>query len=321
MRNLFLMTALAAFPIWAGSCQALPVEAEPECFSVVIRATLPIASKVTDPSPESESHLSGIQVFVFDVSGLLEVSGASESRSLSLRCRSGQKTVWVLANAPHPGPISRISDLESAVSRLSDNVPGRLVMAGSRPLTVLSDMAGSVTVERLCAKVTVGSITKAFTSPVLQARELRIHRIYMINVAADRPYGTAAGPSSWYNRMGYQGDCLALLCDEVGQEAAPVLTGSHTFYVYPNDSDSDARGAPWSPRHTRLVIDASIGEESCFYAIDLPFLESNHAYELQNIILTRPGAPDEEGLMAGAGVRFSFQVKAWTGVDPYIENL
>lgn len=321
MRHLFLMAALAAFPIWAGSCQALPDGPEPERFGVVIRATLPLGSRVSDPSPESESYIAGIQVFVFDGSGLLEASAAAASLSLSLRCRTGEKTVWVLANAPELASVSRIADLESAVSRLSDNAPARLVMAGSRPLTVLSDMSGAVTVERLCAKVTVGSITKAFTSSVLQAKELRIRRIYMTNVTADRTYGTATGPSAWYNRMGYQGDCPSLLCDEIGQVADPTLPGIHTFYVYPNDSESEARGAPWSPRHTRLVIDATLGGEPCYYVIDIPQLESNHAYELSNIILTRPGASDEEGFTTTAGVRFTFRVKAWSGIDPYVENL
>ena len=321
MKNHGLLIALAAIPLWAASCQGLPEREEADRYSLLVRVSLPVVSKVTDASPEAESRLTDIRVFVFDDAGWLETSGTASSRSLSLRCRTGDKTVWVLANAPEAGSILRISDLESCLSRLSDNAPDRLVMAGSRALTVLSDMEGTVTVQRLCAKVTVGSITKAFTSAVLQERELRIRRVYMTNVAADCCYGTSTAPSSWYNRMGYQGDCPALLCDEVDKVASPTLSEPHTFYVYPNDSPSDARGGTWSPRHTRLVMDASLGGEPCYYVIDIPNLESNHAYELSNILLTRPGASEEENVTAASGVRFTFQVRGWSVAEPYVENL
>ena len=285
-----------------------------------VSAAVPGATRITGVTDEEESRVSDIQVFVFDGDGMLETSGSASGRTISLRCRTGEKTVWVVANAPSPLSVSRLSDWTNTVSRLSDNTRGHLVMAGSRSLTVRSDMSGSVELTRLCAKVSVGRITKAFSSSVLQENPLVIDRIYMTNVAADRPF-SGMGITLWYNRMGYQGECLALLCDEVGQAANPTLEGLHTFYVYPNDSVSSARGGAWSPRPTRLLIAASLDGERCYYAIDIPGIEGNHSYLLSDIRLSRPGAGDEESVTAEAPVRFTFTVSDWEGTNPYTEYL
>ena len=83
-----------------------------------------------------EARVDDLQVLLFDENCALETSGRSAGASVSLSCRSGDKTVWAFVNAPTLSGIVRLSDLSAVVSRLSDNAPGRLVMGGNRPLTV-----------------------------------------------------------------------------------------------------------------------------------------------------------------------------------------
>ena len=313
---------LSAFFCLAGTLVSCMQQAgeEERLFSLEIDAALSIPSRVTGDTGAGESHVSAFQIFVFDREGLLEASGRSSSGSVSLRCRAGDKTIRALANAPVPSSILRLSDLEMLVSRLDDNAPGSLVMYGAADISVRADMRAAVVLERLCAKVVVGKISKSFTSSVLQQKTLLIRRIYMTNVAADRTLVPSV-ISLWYNKLGYQGDGSSLLCDAVGRVAAPTLDEVHTFYVYPNGSLSGVRGGAWSPRPTRLVIDAELDGVRCYYVIDIPGIEGNHAYELSDIVLTRPGAGDEESLSTGSAVRFTFNVVPWSGAASYVENL
>lgn len=302
------------------ACRKDPVP-DPSGFKLRIETSAAGSTRVTGDALENESRVSDLQVLVFDRDGNLEVSGSARSSSLSLSCRGGEKTVWALVNAPSANQVLCLADLSAVLSNLSDNEPGRLVMAGSCPLSVRSDQAVAIEVERLCAKVTVGKITRAFTSPVLQAKPLTVHRIYMTNVAADRPLIALAPPSAWLNRMGERGDCPGLLCDTVERELVSSLEETHTFYVYPNDAVSGARGGTWSPRPTRLVIDTTLDGDRYYYVIDIPDIQSNHSYRLTDIVLGRPGSTDEENVSSEAAVRFTFSVVGWNEMDPCQENL
>lgn len=302
------------------SCRKDP-ERDPSGFELRIDATAPGLTRVTGVGAEDEFRVADLQVLVFDRDGFLETSGHVSAPTLTVACRGGDKTVWAFVNAPLMDQVSRLADLSALVSNLTDNAPGRLVMAGSRQLSVHADQAVSVEVERLCAKVTVGKITKAFSSSVLQGKTLVVRRIYMTNVAADRPLSTTGTPSVWLNKMGEKGEGAGLLCDTVEQELVSSLDEPHTFYVYPNDAVSSARGGTWSPRCSRLVIDTTLDGDRYYYVIDVPDIRSNCSYLLTNIVLTRPGGTDEESVSSESTVRFSFSVASWVELTPYQENL
>lgn len=318
--HLTLLSVSWILPLALCACQG-EVFRPAEQASVSISLSLPEETRVTGSSSAGESRINGLQVFVFNPDGRLESSASSSTDTVRLRCRYGEKTIWAVANAPGLTAVTTLGELAASISRLDDNAATSLVMAGDRSLTIDSDRSLSIPVSRLCAKVVVGRITKAFTSGILQSKRLSLRRIYLTNVAGDRPFGSAGTVSLWYNRLGYRGECDALLCDPVGRDVDPVLEETHVFYVYPNASESAARGAPWTPRCTRLVLEAELEGETCYYVIDLPGLESNHSYILSDLVLTRPGAGDEESVTAASAVRFSFSVRNWTEADPYNEVL
>ncbi len=300
------------------SCRSLP---DTPLHSLDLSISMPGSTRVSGQTDDNERRVSGIQVFVFDETGGLETYGSAAVSSLSLRCRSGSKQVWALANAPDLSGITREAELASSVSLLTDNTPSRLVMVGHRQIEVQADLSGTIEVGRVCAKLVVGTISRSFSSPVLQEKPFRIEKIYVTNVAGDQTYDLSADPTVWYNRMGDRGECTDLLCDVVRQEVDATLTGRHSFYVYPNASLSTVRGGTWSPRPTRIVIAATLDGSACYYVIDVPGIEPNHAYELSDILLTRPGSGNEEEVTSESAVRFQFSVREWEETEPYTENL
>ena len=315
MKGLALLLPLLA----ASSCRKDP-EQDPDGFALRIVIPAPAETRVAGAGM-GEAQVQDLQVLVFDRDGALETSGHATAPSLSLTCRGGDKTVWAFVNAPAVGGVTRLGDLDNVVSRLGDNAPGRLVMSGSRQLSVHGDRTDSVAVERLCAKVSIDRITRAFSSGILQDKLLILNRIYMTNVAADRPLTSDGTPASWLNKMGNRGEAPDLLCDTVGKELRSSLEETHTFYVYPNGATSGARGGTWSPRPTRLVLDTTLDGDRYYYVIDIPDIRSNHTYRLTDVVLNRPGATDEEQVSAEAAVHFSLTVAGWGSMAPYGENL
>ena len=84
----------------------------------------------------------------------------------------------------------------------------------------------------------------------------------------------------------------------------------NTFYCYPNPESNDNFSSTWSPRHTRLVVEALLGDTRYYYPVTLPEIESNKIYDV-NLKITRPGSslPDIE--VDKFAVGFTVQVKDW----------
>ena len=74
-------------------------------------------------------------------------------------------------------------------------------------------------------------------------------------------------------------------------------TGSHSFYAFPNPTteaqDIRTVGA-WTRRCTRLVIEASIGDDVVYYAINVPSMGRNRIYAASNLVIHGRGSNDPE---------------------------
>lgn len=290
-------------------------------------------SRCTSVDDSEESAVGDLQVFVFGSSGALEAYGHSSASSLTLDCMPGSKDVWAVVNAPSLSAVRGRDELATSVSDLGDNSAGHLVMAGHRQFTLDGDMHGYVPVQRLCAKVVLGRIVRAFTSDVLQARQFVVKRIYLTNVAGQCCYGHAADmdlpdpdypgsfPSRWYNKMGFQDDVCWLVCDSPSVNLTDEYSVTHTFYAYPNPFLTGARAGVWSPRTTRLVIETELDGVVGYYVVDVPGIESNHAYVFDSIELCRPGSDNPETVSSEDQLRFGFRVAGWRHGSEYEELL
>ena len=131
---------------------------------------------------------------------------------------------------------------------------------------------------------------------------------------ADKYYITTGSVTEWYNKTKYDSsDDNSLLFDGMGDmlvTSSASYDKKNTFYCYPNPESNDNFSSTWSPRHTRLVVEALLGDTRYYYPVTLPEIESNKIYDV-NLKITRPGSslPDIE--VDKFAVGFTVQVKDW----------
>lgn len=84
----------------------------------------------------------------------------------------------------------------------------------------------------------------------------------------------------------------------------------HHFYGYPNPVATDANAGSWTPRKTRLVVEATLGGEVCYYPVTLDKMQRNTEYII-NLTVTRLGSPDPDTPVTTGEASFTVEVKDW----------
>ena len=273
--------------------------------------------------------------------GRLIDAGTSDSGS-SIRkiLVIGDYTAFAVVNPPAsfiPTGYPEISSLEAAESALGDNGPGRLLMAGSRTLSVSVPDGGTqqIGVDRLVCKAGIRKISVRFTDPILAARPFVLKGIYLTNcfrmshLGGDlEPTDITSDAALWHNRMGYHSETAVNgLLAEVGLDipvtAESPHTQEHVFYYYPNPLPEalDSRSGTWTRRRTRLVIEAEIGEQTYYYTVTLPASQRNKTYLIEEAVIRKLGSRDPEKDEPGAiDVVFSTSSEDWSPEYIVTEN-
>ena len=300
--------------IFAACSEKAGLEEAMSSDMVALEISVPIAhTKVT--AAADETSISNYQVFVYDASDHLEAYVNQNSSSISLECTVGTKTVVVLCNAPAIEEVTTLSDMMKLKSSLSDNEIGSFVMSGRVSSVITTSSTGvTVPVSRLVSKVRLSKLETEFEIPQYQSMPFKVSSVYLINVPADKYYITTGSVTEWYNKTKYDSsDENSLLFDNMGDllvTSSASYDKKNTFYCYPNPESNDNFSSTWSPRHTRLVVEALLGDTRYYYPVTLPEIESNKIYDV-NLKITRPGSslPDIE--VDKFAVGFTVQVKDW----------
>ena len=299
-----------------------PVEDSPQS-KVKLKVVVPVAeTKLTD-APD-ESRIDNYQVYIFGSDGVLESYVNQESSDIVLDCIAGAKSIVVLANAPAMTDVTTVSSLSAKTSLLSDNHDGTFVMSGQHTTVITEDTEITVTVSRIVSKIILSELKVDFLAPQYQNSDFKVSSVYLINVPAEAGYLSVKTPGVWYNKQEYvSADANALIRDAVG--SVPVSESSlypvtNTFYCYPNPTDQDSFDMTWSARHTRLVVEASLGTNILYYPVTLPKLESNKIYDV-SLTITRPGASKPDAEVDKYAADFSITVKDWETGASVIEEI
>lgn len=296
------------------SCTKETVQPSPDTGEKVrLGISVPVAgvTKVTDIS--TEKQVNRIQVFVFREDGAVDTWGTAEADHLVLECTSGSREIVVLANAPQVSDIFALSDLENEISGLTDNAPGALVMAGRKTVDLSLSSEVTVPVTRLVARVSIEKISTAFSLGQFNDADFIVRRIYLTNVAGDVPYLKSSAPQTWYNKMGYSAEAANLIdSGELEESVTPetAYADVHYFYCYPNASD-DSFEEIWTPRHTRLVVEADLAGVRYYYPVTMPVIEANHTYTVTELKITGPGSSSPEIPVERLDATFNVVVDDW----------
>jgi hypothetical protein len=264
-------------------------------------------TRATAVTTENEAKVNDLQVFVFRGNDLDAYATVDNAKELTLSCTAGEREVYALVNAPDYSAVPDKAALLAKVSELSANSLTNFEMVGSKSVTLPQASTVAIDVKRIASRVVLKKITRSFTSEALQALDFTVDAIYLINVAGNTSYDLTKAPATWYNVAKNNNELASLLYDAPasaivnGQSYTPV----HTFYGYPNDL---------SVNTTRLVIETTLGSTKYYYPINLPAMESNKSYEIEEVKITRPGSDNPDEPVSFADASFSVNVIDWTVV-------
>lgn len=266
----------------------------------------------------NETKINNVQIFVFNEDGKLDSYHAgTESKQIKIRCSSGKKKVISIVNAPSLSTCTDTTTLLGKTTSLSDNRIGNFVMTGRASATLPDDASVNVKVSRITARVGIKNIAVNFTSEGYKSLPFTVKSIYMINVAGNTDYSFEAGPTLWLNQSKHKDtDMDALLYTSINNslsEQTPMKADQY-FYVYPNPATVDNTGTPLNTQFTKLVVEATLGDKTCYYSIKLPNIERNKAYTISSLTITRPGTDSADEEITSEECTFSIEVEDWISV-------
>lgn len=278
-------------------------------------------TKVSGVGGDEEKSVSNYQVLVYDMSSrMLEAFATPKptDTSVSLECTVGPKEVVVLANAPDVSSKVSYDAFVATSSYLKDNAVGSLVMEGHTSCDITSAMSSvTVNIRRIVSKVVLEKVEVDFESDVYDDMDFVLKSAYLTNVAAEKKYlAKGEDPALWYNKIvksdATEVDGLVFGSLEDAELQNPsVYADNHHFYCYPNPCKEDTFSAEeWSPRPTRLVVEAELDGELYYYPVSLPVLQQNTKYHV-TLRIVRPGATSPEQDMDKSTASFTIKIEEW----------
>ncbi len=293
------------------------VPGEGETVTLSVCVPLGASSKASGSAASSgESALQTVQVFVFNsVSGNLEAYKSVASASVDLTCTKGAKTIAALVNGAALSSVKTLDELSGIVSLLSENSAGAFVMFGTTNQTIDTDTAVSVEVARLAAKVVIKKISNKMSMSQYQSSPISVKGIYLINVAGDAEFSGDYAPDLWLNQSKNSVTADNLYCEKPSSlniNYNDSDASGHYFYCYPNPTEDDSTASEWSARHTRLVVEATIAGQTCYYPITLPAISANTVYTIGELSITMIGTDSPDVVDAKGSAKFTITVAPWS---------
>ena len=309
-KSIFAFAAALAALVACNKNEATPMQPQNQESLVPCELTVGICgamTKATGVTTDNEAKVNKLQIFVFRGDELDAYASVENAKELTLSCTAGEREVYALVNAPDYSSVPGKAALLAKVSELSANTLTNFEMVGSKSVTLPQTGTVSIDVNRIASRVVLKKITRNFTSAALQALDFTVDAIYLVNVAGNTSYDLTAAPSTWYNIAENKGELASLIADT---PTAPIAQGQaydtdHTFYAYPNDLAVNT---------TRIVIETTLGTSKYYYPINLPEMAANKSYEIEEVVLTRPGSDNPDEPVSFADATFSINVIDWTVV-------
>ena len=309
-KSIFAFAAALAALVACNKNEATPVQPQNHEPLTPCELTVGICgamTKATAVTTENEAKVNNLQIFVFRGDDLDAYASVDNAKELTLSCTAGERAVYALVNAPDFSAVPGKAALLAKVSELSANSLANFEMVGSKTVTLPQSETVSIDVNRIASRVVLKKITRSFTSAALQALDFTVDAIYLVNVAGNTNYDLTAAPAAWYNVAEDKGELAGLLYDA---PASAIANGQsydtdHTFYGYPNDLAVNT---------TRLVIETTLGSTKYYYPINLPQMDSNKSYEIEEVKITRPGSDNPDEPVSFEDASFSVNVIDWTVV-------
>lgn len=327
MKGKLYFAALAAMII-AACNEPLLCESEEMSDSVELHLSVPLA-QTRSVGTEDESRVQNFQVYIFDDNGTLEAYGkVRQQTSTTLKCKPGTKQIVALVNAPEMNDIKSYQELKGKTSYMKDNTWGQFVMTGEVTEDVSASDDITIPVERILAKIHITSITNSMALEYHKSMNFEITNIFLINVPGSTGFLDEKTPELWYSerKTSQSSSDVHLLVNRTKGENIKVPYGEtvavgETYYSYPNstETDSSAEG-DWTPRYTRLVVEARLGDTRYYYPVSVPGIDRNTAYEIK-LTVTGPGSSSPDVPVVFTTAPFTISIDEWVDMGVINEKI
>lgn len=316
-----LATGILAALLLLSGCKCLPVEETR--ISVRFKADIQVKSL-----PVDESSIKRLDLLAFrSIDGVIDTYASCVGQNLdgiSAEVSAGYSLNWhLVANAP-VGAFSGITREEDFLVRntlLSHTTDTTLVMHGEGCRTFSAgDAPLMVYLKRYVSKVSVGSVRASWLDGYANAPECILETVTLVNARGQIGWGgvpSASADGLWYNRSalndldGTVADCLVRHPNiSLGVTAVNV---DAVLYTLPNPSEcsDNASVQPWAPRRTRIVLGIRTEGILQWYPIDLPSMQCNTHYRVEDLIISGPGALQPDGTIDRSSISFNVELRPW----------
>lgn len=265
---------------------------------------------------DDDSKVERLDLLVFRASdGKLEtVASGDGSAPLEVTVTRSREMRWyMIANSPE-GRLDHSlneSDFLSNTILLED-----AFVMHAHGKTTFSENGSIVTapLTRYICKVGIGSITINWAD----ALPARIEAICLMNVQGSAPVSGVASDLALRYNCGIididLGACLTNMLSErpeiMIETSSPVQLGT-TLWCMPNPSEGNSFGLPWQSRRTRVAICVNAQGQDNWYPIDLPAMEGNRYYLVDDIVIKGPGAGAPDVKPERVNTTFSIRILDW----------
>lgn len=192
-----------------------------------------------------------------------------------------------------------------------------------------------ISLVRQCSKVTVNNIQINWTNSANNFKEFRLKAMYLMDVEGvfknlHAITGDAAN-TPWLNMGGHTSSGYdSMLYDAIGGNDGVVVSKDtqystrHTFYGYisARTNYTTDKNADWVENGTRLVIEADLDGEACYYSVRInrdsePLREiRNKHFIIDNITIKTPGSSHPyEGTVDETDISVSVSIADWDEID------
>jgi hypothetical protein len=297
----------------------------------------------------SEALIGSADILIFNDDSLRrldsyqKVDGPLDSK-VQVTTRSGRKIMVILANSSEDryrwGGIFSLEGLRKVTSAIEKEDPAAPVMSATASLDAGNVEEVAIEMTPLLCEVDLHSICCDFHGRPYDGTPLRNVNVYLVNVTRNCPVmaDDVARPDALLNEGRLQEkDMQAMAHPEMVWQhldediCDTVLFPGLKFWCYPNESDTDMVGSPF----TRLVIEGDIMGHRYYYPIDInregfgyksgsmtpdaastrPGMHRNCRYIL-DITLTRTGTSDPDIPAASGTILIQSMVEPWTEKPP-----
>ena len=210
--------------------------------------------------------------------------------------------------------IRNYGDLCKRSFRLEEEDPARPLLYGQTRVDAGRSRTASLSLETLLCAIRLNALRCDFSERPYAGHGFTHTSLILLYAGAEAiPLENPDASSGWLN-PGFV-DSLAcarlshpemVLQPGLGPVGAVSQREPRTLYCYPNPATEDGLGQV----RTRLVLEGTVGEHTCYYAIPLPVLRGGQVLEL-DITLLRIGT-DSPDILAETGMyRMDIHPLAW----------